>query len=146
MNKKRTPMSEGLAAHIATSAAAQSISSGVFSMPEDVAGGFQDAEEALASKIRSTGAFRVIRLKSGRLVRLTSVYIPSAHVEELTYIHEANIRSKSGVTEDTVDDLIGSVRSGGVVMEVLAVRGADTRYGIFDGQRRRYCAFPSNRR
>lgn len=41
MNKKRTPMSEGLAAHIATSAAAQSISSGVFSMPEDVAGDFR---------------------------------------------------------------------------------------------------------
>ena len=140
MSKKRTPMSTGLVAHLAASAAEPSISSGVFSIPEDVAGGFLDAEEALASKIRSTGAFRVIRLKNGRLVRLTSVYIPSAHVEELTYIHEANIRSKSGVTEETVDDLIGSVRSGGVVMEVLAVRGADTRYGIFDGQRRRYCA------
>ncbi len=47
MNKKRTPMSEGLAAHIATSAAAQSISSGVFSMPEDVAGGISGCRRSI---------------------------------------------------------------------------------------------------
>lgn len=40
MSKKRTPMSTGLVAHMAASAAEPSISSGVFSIPEDVAGDF----------------------------------------------------------------------------------------------------------
>lgn len=140
MAKKRQSLSAGLAAHIASTSSLPPTGPGAFTVPADLAGTTLNSEQQLANTIRTMGAFRVLRLKSGRIVKLTSIYIPAEDVSELTLIHEANIRGASGVNESTVDDIIGSIRAGGVTHEVLAVRQDDGRYAIFDGQRRRFCA------
>ena len=127
--KKKAANTPGTGSHIAS-----------FNLTGANDGPNSDPEASLAAAVITSGAFRVLRLKDGRNVTLTSAYVPADKVGKLTYIHEANVRSQSSVTAETVTDLIGSVSSGGVIMEVLAVRDENGRYAIFDGQRRRFCA------
>lgn len=97
-------------------------------------------EEKRAAEMRSIKSTRVIRLKGGKLVQLTSIYLPADVVADVTYVHPDNIRGVTGVNPHTVEDILCTIKSGGVQAEVLAVRMEDTRYAIFDGQRRQFCA------
>lgn len=102
-------------------------------------------EEIKSRQVRQENASRVQALRSGRRIRLYFGYIPAGHVEALTTVHPLNTRNPETVNDELCQDIMPSIASEGVRMEVLATRDIDTGIlSVFNGQRRRYCAIKTN--
>lgn len=102
-------------------------------------------EEIKSRQVRQENASRVQALRSGRRIRLYFGYIPAGHVEALTTVHPLNTRNPATVNDELCQDIMPSIASEGVRMEVLATRDPETGIlSVFNGQRRRYCAIKTN--
>jgi hypothetical protein len=120
-------------------------SESAFGNIRDQEGDFTKSEEVKSRQIREEKASRVQALRSGRRIRLYFGYIPAGKVEALTIVHPLNTRNPATVNDELCQDIMPSIASEGVRMEVLATRDTDTGIlSVFNGQRRRYCAIKTN--
>lgn len=111
-----------------------------------MAGKTMDDEQQKVRNVRLESGVSYITLKSGRRVKFISVYVAAEDLEDYTRSHPYNTRNQAVVKEDYVDDILPSIRLGGVTMPAKATRNPDDKtYEIFDGSRRRFAALIANK-
>lgn len=106
-----------------------------------MAGKTMDDEQQKARNIRLESGTSYINLKSGRRIKFVSIYVTAEDLVDYTRIHPFNTRNQQVLTEEFVEDILPSIKVGGVTMPVKATRNSeDKSYEIFDGSRRRFAA------
>ena len=111
-----------------------------------MAGKTMDDEQQKVRNIRLESGVSYITLKSGRRVKFTSVYIAAEDVADYTKSHSYNTRNQEILKEEYVDDILPSIKTGGVSIPAKATRNPeDKTYEVFDGSRRRFAALLANK-